>query len=214
MEEGSPIPKSEIRNLRNPKSLWLIAGLGNPGEEYADTYHNVGFRVVERIGRELGTRLDERCGSSLISGKVELGGKIAVLVLPQMYMNRSGAALAPVFERFESSVQDVIVVYDDVALPLGKLRLRQRGSAGGHNGIKSLISSFGSDEFLRVRVGVRPDREIGSVRDFVLSRVAKSDGALLNQAEEIAAKAVESLLRDGIEKAMAAYNGIDLREDQ
>ena len=211
MEEGSPIPKSEIRN---PKSLWLIVGLGNPGEEYAHTYHNVGFRVVELIGRGLGIRIDERCGPALVSGRVGLAGQTAVLVLPQTYMNRSGEALPPVFERFESAVQDVIIVYDDVALPLGRLRLRQRGSAGGHNGVKSLISTFGSDEFLRVRVGIRPGREIGDVREFVLSQVVKSDRALLDQAENIATKAVESLLTDGIEKAMTAYNGIDLREDQ
>src|SRR6266850_954729 len=192
----------------------LIVGLGNPGEEYEGTYHNVGFRVLDRIAAAQGTRIKERCGPALISGKVVLGGQTAILVLPQTYMNKSGAAMPPVFERFESTVQDVIVVYDDLALPLGKLRLRQKGSAGGHNGIKSLISTFGSDEFLRVRVGIQPDREVGDVRDFVLSRVGKTDRALLDQTEEIAMKAVEDLIGDGIERAMAAYNGIDLRETE
>ena len=88
-----------------------------------------------------------------------------------------------------------MVVYDDLALPLGKIRLRQKGSAGGHNGIKSMVSTLGSDEFMRIRVGIQPDREIGDVRDFVLSRVAKGDRMLLDQAEEIAAKAVESTAR-------------------
>jgi PTH1 family peptidyl-tRNA hydrolase len=128
-------------------------------------------------------------------------------------MNRSGAALPAVFERFEATARDLIVVYDDLALPLGKIRVRQKGSAGGHNGIKSLISTLGSDEFLRIRVGIQPDRETGDVREFVLSRVAKSDRALIEQAEEVAAKAVETLIAEGIEKAMAAYNGIDLREE-
>jgi len=95
---------------------------------------------------------------------------------------------------------------------LGKLRVRQKGSAGGHNGIKSIISTLGSDEFLRIRVGILPEREIGDVRDFVLSRVAKADRVLLDQTEEIAAKAVEMLVAEGIEKAMAAFNGVDLRE--
>jgi peptidyl-tRNA hydrolase, PTH1 family len=194
--------------------MWLVVGLGNPGEEYADTYHNVGFRVLGRIASAQGTRVKERCGPSLISGKVVLGGQAAMLVLPQTYMNKSGAAMPPVFERFGSTVQDVIVVYDDLALPLGKLRLRQKGSAGGHNGIKSLVSTFGSDEFLRVRVGIQPDRPLDNVRDFVLSRVARSDRSLLDQAEEVAVKAVESLIADGIGKAMAAYNGIDLRETE
>src|SRR5262245_63560505 len=101
-------------------------------------------------------------------------------------MNKSGSALLPVFERFEASARDLVVVYDDLALPLGKLRVRQKGSAGGHNGIKSIISTLGSDEFLRIRVGIQPDRQVGDVRDFVLSRIAKSDRALLNQAEDLA----------------------------
>jgi len=194
--------------------MWLIVGLGNPGEEYAGTYHNVGFRVLQRIAADQGVRIKERCGPALISGKVTLGGQSAALVMPQTFMNRSGAALPPVFERFESTVSDVIVVYDDLAIPLGKLRVRQKGSAGGHNGIKSIVSTLGSDEFLRIRVGILPDREIGDVSDFVLSRVGKTDRALLDQTEEIAIKAVETLIAEGIEKAMAEYNGVDLRESK
>jgi peptidyl-tRNA hydrolase, PTH1 family len=192
--------------------MWLIVGLGNPGEEYADSYHNAGFRVLERIADQQHVRVRERCGPALISRQILLGGASAVLVMPQTFMNRTGAALPPVFERFESSARDIIVVYDDLALPLGKLRVRQKGSAGGHNGIKSIISTLGSDEFLRVRVGIRPNREFGDVRDFVLSRVAKGDQALLVQTEDIAVKAVETLIAASIEKAMAEYNGIDLRE--
>ena len=193
--------------------MWVILGLGNPGEEYADTYHNVGFRVVQRIAAEQGARTRERCGPALVSSKLVLAGQPAAVVMPQTFMNKSGAALEPVWERFESSAQQTIVVYDDLALPLGKLRVRQKGSAGGHNGIKSIISALGSDEFLRVRIGILPDREVGDVRDFVLSRVAKADRVLLDQTEEIAMKAVETLIGDGIEKAMAAYNGVDLREN-
>jgi peptidyl-tRNA hydrolase, PTH1 family len=192
--------------------LRIIVGLGNPGDDYADTYHNVGFRVLDRIAEQQKVRLHERFGSALISSTVTLGTQPAVLVAPQTFMNRSGAALLPVFERFEASASDLIVVYDDLALPLGKLRVRQKGSAGGHNGIKSIISTLGSDEFLRVRVGIGPDREVGDVRDFVLSRVSKTDRAMLEQTEEIAVRAVETLIAQGIEKAMAAYNGIDLRE--
>ena len=194
--------------------MWLIVGLGNPGEEYAGTYHNVGFRVLQRIAADQGVRIKERCGPALISGKVTLAGQSAALVMPQTFMNRSGAALPPVFERFESTASDVIVVYDDLAIPLGKLRVRQKGSAGGHNGIKSIVSTLGSDEFLRIRVGILPDREIGDVSDFVLSRVGKTDRALLDQTEEIAIKAVETLIAEGIEKAMAEYNGVDLRESK
>jgi len=200
--------------------VWLIVGLGNRDDEdneYAGTYHNVGFRVLDRIAAREAVRANggwDRCGPALFSRKVILSGQPAVLVKPQTYMNNSGAALPPVFERFEATAKDVIVVYDDLALPLGKIRIRQKGSAGGHNGIKSLISTFGDDEFLRIRVGIQPEREIGDVRDFVLSRVAKSDRDLLEQAEEIAVKAVDTLIAEGLSKAMAEYNGIDLREKE
>src|SRR5437588_5858302 len=193
--------------------MWLIVGLGNPGEEYAGTYHNVGFQVLARIAARDGVRMKERCGQALISSRTTIAGQSAVLVAPQTFMNDSGAAMPPLFERFEAGPRDVIVIYDDIALPLGKIRVRQKGSAGGHNGIKSIVSAFGSDEFLRIRVGIQPEREIGDVRDFVLSKVAKSDRDLLEQAEEIAVKAVDTLIAEGITKAMAEYNGIDLRED-
>jgi len=191
--------------------MWLIIGLGNPGAEYAGTYHNAGFRVLERIAASENIQINEPCGPALISAKTTLGAQ-SVLVLPQTYMNNSGAVISPLFERFEASIRDVIVVYDDVALPLGKIRIRQKGSAGGHNGIKSLISAFGSGEFLRIRIGIQPDRSIGGVRDFVLSEVAKIDRDLLDRSEEIAARAVLTLVAEGVEKAMSQYNGVDLRQ--
>ena len=194
--------------------MWLIPGLGNPGPEYEATYHNVGFRVVERMADQYKVRIRQQCGPAVISDKIGIGGETAVLVQPQTFMNHSGLALPKLFERFNAALSDVVAVYDDLALPLGKLRVRQKGSAGGHNGIKSIISSAGSDEFMRVRVGIMPDHPIGNVRDFVLSRVSKTERALLDQTEEIAVRAAESLITDGIEKSMAAFNGIDLRKDQ
>src|SRR5215813_5601695 len=182
--------------------VWLVMGLGNPGREYEATYHNVGFRVIEQIAEQHAVRIRQECGPALISDKLTIGDCTVVLVEPQTFMNRSGLALPKVFERFDATINELIVVYDDLALPLGKLRVRQKGSAGGHNGIKSLISSTGTDEFMRVRVGIMPDRDLGDVRDFVLSRVASDDQTLL----------VETLIVAGIEKAMAEYNGIDLRE--
>ena len=194
--------------------MWLIVGLGNPGAEYAGTYHNVGFRVLDRLAARENVRINERCGAAVISDEVRIGGQAAVLVKPQTYMNDSGAAMPPVFDRFGAAAQNVIVIYDDVALPLGKVRVRQRGSAGGHNGIKSLISTFATDEFLRVRVGIKPDREVDDLREFVLSRVVRADEDLLDQAEEIAVKAVETLIGEGVDQAMSRYNGIDLREKE
>jgi len=201
-----------------PFLMWLIVGLGNPGEEYAGTYHNVGFRVLDRLAASENVhgnaRLKERCGAAVISDEVQIRGQAAILVRPRTYMNRSGDAMPPVFERFAVGAQNVIVIYDDVALPLGRIRLRQRGSAGGHNGIKSLISTFGSDEFLRVRVGIQPEREVGDLREFVLSHVARDYRDLLDQAEEVAVKAVATLIGEGIDEAMSQYNGIDLRKKE
>jgi len=190
----------------------LIVGLGNPGPDYAGTYHNVGFRVVDLLAGRFGVRVNITCGPALISNRA--GSEDAVLVLPQTFMNLSGSVLPKLFERFESTASDVIAVYDDIALPLGKLRIRQKGSAGGHNGVKSLISSSGSDEFLRVRVGILPERPVESLHDFVLSRVAKRDRDLMERAEAAAADAVEALLKEGPEKAMATFNRLDLRESK
>lgn len=195
--------------------MWLIVGLGNPGPEYADTYHNVGFRVLERLAERSGVRIGIACGPALISNRVVVGGTAgqeAILVLPQTFMNLSGSVLPKLFERFETNPEQLLVVYDDIALPLGKLRIRQKGSAGGHNGVKSLISSCGTDAFLRVRVGILPDRPIERVHDFVLSKVAKRDRELMGRSESAAADAVEALLKEGSENAMATFNRLDLRE--
>jgi len=210
LDEDTTSSRSEAGSSKD--RIWLIVGLGNPGVEYEGTYHNVGFRVVERMAARSRVRMRQRCGPAMISDKIALGKQEAILVQPLTFMNLSGQAFPKLFERFGSTIRDVVVVYDDLALPVGKIRLRQKGSAGGHNGIKSMVSSLGTDEFLRVRVGIQPDRPIADVRDFVLSRVSKSDRVLLDEAEDIAANAVESLLACGIEKSMSVYNGIDLRE--
>ena len=196
----------------DPNSTWLVLGLGNPGDEYAETYHNIGFRVLGQLAQKFGVRIREKCGPALISNRFQIAGNSAVLVAPQTFMNLSGAVLPRLFERFETSSGRLILVYDDIALPLGKMRIRQKGSAGGHNGVKSVVSACGSDEFLRVRVGILPDRPVSQMRDFVLSRVAKADAKLLGQAEAAAADAVEALIADGAEKAMATFNRVDLRK--
>src|SRR5689334_6049387 len=108
--------------------MWLVVGLGNPGEEYENTYHNVGFRVVDKLAAEHGVRVRQQCGPALVSDKIVTGGQTAVLVKPQTFMNHSGLALPKLFERFESTVRDVLVVYDELALPLGRIRIREKGS--------------------------------------------------------------------------------------
>jgi len=189
-------------------------GLGNPGAMYVDTYHNVGFRVVEMIAARHQVRIRNRCGAALVSSLFSIRGQDAVLVLPQTFMNGSGAVLSPVFEKFGAGKTDLVVVYDDIALPIGKIRIRKKGTSGGHNGVKSLVSALGSDEFVRVRVGIQPDEQIDGARDFVLSPVSLHNKEGLNGAEDLAVDAVETIVGAGVEKAMAAFNGRDLRAEE
>jgi len=188
---------------------WLIVGLGNPGSEYERTYHNVGFRVIGILAGRYDVSLNLRMGEATVA---RLRGPVAtILAQPRTYMNRSGAALLTLLERFGRDSR-LLVVSDDLALPVGKLRIRERGTAGGHNGLKSIGSAYGSDEYLRVRVGIMPARGVRDDKEFVLSDVAKADRETLGRAEALAADAVEHILRAGAQSAMSEYNSADLRE--
>ena len=189
---------------------WLIIGLGNPGVGYENTYHNVGFRVVDTLARRLGVLIRGKTGPARLESTAAYGHEI-VLVQPQTYMNRSGAVLSMLYEKFGANSR-IFVVSDDLALPLGRIRIRERGSAGGHNGLKSISSAVGSGDFLRVRVGIGAGGSIDDARDYVLSDVARSDRELLERSEELAADAVAYTLTEGALSAMSKYNGMDLRD--
>jgi len=204
---------------RSQEVAWLVIGLGNPGPRYRETYHNVGFRVVELLARRWGVSMGLRIGEAVVA---RVPGSRRALVEPLTFMNRSGAVLGTLFDRFGPDSR-LLVISDDVALPVGRLRIRERGSAGGHNGLKSIGSALGSDDYIRVRVGILSDRGPGRVsdkvfgmtgdmKDFVLSRVRKADRDLLAQCEDLAADAVEGIISTGVRDAMSRYNGIDLRE--
>lgn len=199
---------------------WLILGLGNPGPEYEDTYHNVGFRVVDLLAERWSVTLGIRMGPAQVG---LTRAPRCVLVQPQTFMNLSGSVLRVLRDRFGDQAR-LLVISDDVALPVGRIRIRERGSAGGHNGLKSISSALGSEEYLRVRVGILPEgppdgpERIGNVRDYVLSRIRKAHRELLGRAERLAADAVEDIVipagdgsRDTIRGAMSKYNGLDLR---
>ena len=188
---------------------WLIIGLGNPGSGYERSYHNVGFRVIEILAGRYDVGLTLRIGEA---GVARLREPVAtVLIQPKTYMNRSGVALVTLLERFGYDSR-LLLISDDLALPLGKIRIRERGSAGGHNGLKSIASAYGSDEYLRVRVGIMPARGVQDGKEFVLSEVAQADRDALGRAEVLAADSVEHILRAGARSAMSEYNGTDLRE--
>ena len=201
---------TQARGEFEDASRWLIIGLGNPGADYENTYHNVGFRVVDTLARRLGVAIRGKIGVARWESTAAYGNEI-VLVQPQTYMNRSGVVLPMLYERFGQDSR-ILVVSDDLALPLGRIRIRERGSAGGHNGLKSISSAVGSGDFLRVRVGIDPGRAINDAREYVLSEVARSDCEELKRSEELAADAVKYTLTNGAPLAMSKYNGMDLRD--
>jgi PTH1 family peptidyl-tRNA hydrolase len=185
--------------------MWLIVGLGNPGPEYAWTPHNLGFFVLDRLAEQAGARIERPEGRAFIA-RARLAEQDVVLAKPQTYMNLSGSAVADLLERFEGDAARLIVVFDDVALPWGMIRIRERGSAGGHNGMKSIIAALGTMEFPRVRLGVRPERPVADLAAYVLRPMRKADLETAAEMVEAAADAVGVMLRDGVPRAMAQFN--------
>jgi len=184
---------------------YLVVGLGNPGEEYKLTPHNLGFLVVDRLAETNAIRVSRKENTSLV-GLGAVAGKPVVLAQPQTFMNVNGPAVKGLLERYGLNPERLIVVYDELALPWGELRIRTSGSSAGHNGIKSLLSSLGTDRFMRVRVGIHPGPNRGDAARFVL---AKFKRAQMQEVEEMvgrAAEAIESIIAEGAEKAMAKFH--------
>ena len=186
---------------------WMIVGLGNPGKEYEKTRHNVGFRVTDLVASDLHTKIDRLKFRALTRLVIHNGMKV-LLVQPQTYMNASGAAVSALATYYKVPAERILVVFDDISLPVGKIRIRKDGSAGGHNGIKSIIQSLGTDKFPRVKVGVgakpHPDYDLA---DWVLSKFSAQEEKDLAPALENAAKASLLVLEQGTEKAASAFNG-------
>ncbi|WP_081838532.1 aminoacyl-tRNA hydrolase [Thermogemmatispora carboxidivorans] len=184
----------------------LIVGLGNPGPHYAPTRHNVGFRVVEKLAQKLGWRWGEERSRALLASGM-LGGEKIVLVKPLTYMNLSGEAVGALARWYRLTPQDILVVCDDLDLPVGRLRLRARGSTGGHNGLVSIVHHLHSDQFPRLRVGVgRPSNSRMSVIDYVLGVPPAAERSQLERAEDEAVAAIELVLTRGLEAAMSVVN--------
>ena len=185
----------------------VIAGLGNPGAEYANTPHSIGFEVVDALAREIGAswRASSSFGGELAAGM--LGGVKVVLVKPMTYMNLSGDCVAPVVKYHNATAADLVVVSDDIDLPVGRIRIRKGGSAGGHNGIKNIIAHLGHDEFLRVKIGVGEKPTGYDLADYVLGHFPKEEVTLMEETYERAGKAALSIMEDGADKAMNRFNG-------
>lgn len=187
--------------------MYVIVGLGNPGKEYENTRHNVGFRVVDAIAEHYGIGVTEKKHKALI-GKGAIEGRKVILVKPQTYMNLSGESVREVIDYYKvDEADELIVIFDDISLDVGKLRIRKKGSAGGHNGIKSIIAYLGHDTFQRIKMGVGDKPKGYDLADYVLGRFSAEDHCLMKESMERAVDAVTLMIKDGPDKAMNRYNG-------
>ena len=185
----------------------LVVGLGNPGAEYELTRHNLGFMLVDWLARETSAQVKRRECRALV-GRTTLEGEPVELVKPQTYMNLSGESGACLIAKHDlkRDAASIIVISDDLALPFGRIRLRARGSAGGHNGLKSIIAALKTDEFIRLRIGIQPEHPVSDTKRFVLDEFPRSERPEVEKVLERSADALRAVIRDGIDKAMALYN--------
>lgn len=188
------------------KLTWIVAGLGNPGLEYENTRHNAGFLTMDELAKQCGAKLDQMKFKS-DCGEAMLGDVRCLLMKPTTYMNLSGDAIAAAANFYKIPPEQVLVIYDDISLPPGKLRLRRKGSAGGHNGIKSIIAQLGTEEFPRIRVGVgaKPNPQY-DLADWVLSKFSEEDMTALQPALEHAAGAAKKIVSGDMNGAMNLYS--------
>jgi PTH1 family peptidyl-tRNA hydrolase len=203
MPEDSP---SNASTQHSP-DLWLIVGLGNPGPRFAGTRHNAGFMAVDELARRHGVRFSgKQANAEIARGTIK--GVPVILAKPRTYMNLSGHATGALARYYKVPPERLLVVYDDIALPLGTIRIRAKGSAGGHNGVTNIIQQAGTQNFPRLRIGVdRPVQVQASQVDWVLSRFNKDEQKVIDETLAQAAEAIESVLVDGIERAMNTFNG-------
>jgi peptidyl-tRNA hydrolase, PTH1 family len=185
--------------------LKLIVGLGNPGYEYYLTPHNLGFMAVDRLAEDCGVEVSHREAQAL-TALSEIEGVQVVLAKPQTFMNLSGMSVARLLDKYGLPDEDLIVLVDEANLPLGSIRVKPHGSAGGHNGLKSIIGALGSDEFVRVRMGAQPDRPLEDKSTYVLGRFRKADLESVAEMIDQSAEAVRVILKEGVQKAMNRFN--------
>lgn len=191
--------------MESPDSNWLIVGLGNPGPEYERTRHNVGFMLVDLLAGQCQTQIRREECRALV-GRAEIAGQMAELAKPQTYMNLSGEAVSCLVAKPIRSVEKLIIISDDLALPYGTIRIRPRGSHGGQNGLRSIIDRLKTQEFIRLRIGIGPEHEVRDAANFVLDRFTKTELGMLEKILENAADAVRSIVSDGVDAAMGKFN--------
>lgn len=188
------------------QNMYIIAGLGNPESKYDRTRHNIGFRLIDELAARNGITFSDRkhnglCGKGIISGEKVL------LVKPLTYMNLSGECVGPAADYYKVEPENVIILFDDISLDVGRIRIRKKGSAGGHNGIKSIIAHLGSENFPRLKFGVGDKPKGMDLADYVLGRFSSQDEATVSEGIKRACEAVECMIGEGCDAAMNKYNG-------
>jgi len=187
------------------QSYWLIVGLGNPGAQYERTRHNLGFMLVDLLAREAQTQV-KRDECRALVGRAEIENRIVELAKPQTYMNLSGESVSCLVKKPGRSVETLVVISDDLALPFGRIRIRPKGTHGGQNGLRSIIDRLGTQEFVRLRIGIQPEHPIANAKNWVLDNFSKSDTETLEKVLETSADAIRAIISDGVDKAMARFN--------
>jgi len=183
--------------------MWIVAGLGNPGKKYSKTKHNIGFMVIEEIARKY--KIDLKDKEKFRIGRGSIDGEKVLLIEPLLYMNKSGIALKDIITKFNIPLEKVIVIHDDLDMETGKLRIRKKGSSGGHKGVESIIQSLSTKDFVRLKIGI--GREEGTLaEDYVLSKFRKNEIPIIKNAIEKTSDAITSILLDGLDKAMNGFN--------
>lgn len=186
--------------------MYIIAGLGNPGKKYENTRHNIGYQVVDALAEKHGISILELKFKGII-GKGMIGGEKVILVKPLTYMNLSGECIREAVSYFKiDETAELIIIADDVSLDVGQIRIRKKGSAGGHNGLKNIIAQLGHEEFMRIKMGVGEKPSGYDLADYVLGHFTKEDEKILSESRKNAVSAIETILDAGIEKAMNLYN--------
>lgn len=184
--------------------MYIIAGLGNPGRKYENTRHNMGFLTIDKIAEELGIKVDKIKFKALV-GEVNFSGQKVMLVKPQTYMNLSGQSVREIMNFYKLPIENLTVIYDDIDIPTGSVRIRKSGSAGTHNGMRDIIYNLADSGFPRIRIGIGSDRR-GDLADYVTGGFTKEEVPLLEDAVTRAAAAALSIVEDGIDRAMNKYN--------
>lgn len=197
----------DTATLRKERPMYLIVGLGNPTGEYAGTRHNIGYDTITRLCDDYRISLDQKKHKGLC-GKGVIEGEKVILIQPLTYMNLSGDCIKEAADYYKIDAKHIIVIYDDISLPVGKLRVRAKGSAGGHNGMKSIIARLGTEEFPRVRIGIGEKPSGWDLANYVLGRFQSEELPLMRDAVGNAAKACVMIMKEGIETAMNRSNSL------